>query len=142
MTGPPLSKAENKKQIPSVLPLLGVAVCDLASPLMATRSLLLSVHLTPVLHRWHAPAAAGVKSLAAPGTEFNVAGHAFGKTTLASALWDNSVHSWLDFSTAALLFVFLLSLTVIVSYGRVLVQEEAALAALPGAVGERRERTG
>lgn len=60
----------------------------------------------------------------------NVASHAFGKTALVSALWDNGVHSWLDSSTVAL--VFCLSLTVIVSYGRVLIQEEAALAVLPG----------
>lgn len=39
-------------------------------------------------------------------------------------------------------FFFCLSLTIIVSNGRVLIQEEAALAVLPGAVGERREWTG
>lgn len=39
-------------------------------------------------------------------------------------------------------FFVYLSLTIIVSCGRVLIQEEAALVVLPGAVGERREWTG
>lgn len=74
------------------------------------------------------------------GRGFDLASHAFGKTTLVSAMWDNGVHSWQDFSAVAL--PFFLSVTIVVSCGRVLIQEEAALAVLPGAVGERRERTG
>lgn len=93
-----------------------------------------------MLHHWHTPATAGVELLVVE-KEFDLASHAFGKTTLVSALWDNGAHSWQDFFRLWC-FCFCPRLTIIVSYGRVLIQEEAALAVLPGAVGERREWTG
>lgn len=98
----------------------------------------MSIPLIPGLRQWHTPATTDV--VIACWEEFDVSSHAFGKTTFVSALWYNGLHSWQDFSTG--LFFCCFSLTIIVSYGRVLIQEEAALAVLYGAVGERREWTG
>lgn len=51
----------------------------------------------------HAPATAGVELLVVE-RGFDLASHAFRKAAPVSALWDNGVHSWQDFSTVLLLF--------------------------------------
>lgn len=74
------------------------------------------------------------------GRDVDLISRRIGKTALVSALFA-TIEA--DCISVLLGFSFVnVNLTVIVSSGRVLIQEEAALAVLPVAVGESREWTG